>query len=307
MRVLVTGATGFVGVNFLAAVGAAHDVAALVRPGAPTDRLPEDVDVVAGDILDPESLPAALEGADAVVHLAASVYPNPEMRTINVEGSRHLFEAADAAGVDRVVFASTIGAHPEVPTDTDSVYQTSKVEAEALLADGDYGFAHSVVYPTYILGPRDYRLTRYDLFQRVAGNRVLVPPLYTYDDYNIVHVDDVTGTLRYAIESDTGDARHLVSGPNVGTIEVLRTVADALGGSCRVVNVPYPLAKYGVVPVINFLHRRGVSPVRGDGFVVRGDFGTLRADLTEQAPVTQRGWAAALEDTADWYRSVGLL
>jgi dihydroflavonol-4-reductase len=307
MRVLVTGATGFVGLNVVhSLVDGEYEPVALLRPGTSERRLPNGVETVAGDIRDPDSLPSALAGVDSVVHLAAAVYPGQDMAGINVEGTENLLEAADEAGVENVVFASTIGAHPEVPINPDSTYQTSKASAEELFVDGEFGFEYSIVYPTYILGQRDYRLARYDMFRPVAANRVLVPPLYTYDDYNIVHVDDVVGTVEHALTVG-GQRRYLVSGPNVDSVEVMRTVADSVGGDCRVVNVPYPLTKYGIVPTIDFLHRLGVSPVGGSGFAERGDFGTLRNGLTERAPVEQRGWRAAVDDTAAWYREVGLL
>ncbi|WP_114576078.1 NAD-dependent epimerase/dehydratase family protein [Saliphagus sp. LR7] len=307
MRTLVTGATGFVGINLIHRLAESdREPIALLRPGADRRRLPEGVEVVRGDILDPDSLEGALSGIDAVVHLAASVYPHPEMTRINVEGTENLLEAAADADVERVVFASTIGAHPEVPTDLDSVYQRSKVRADRLFADGEWPFEHTILYPTYILGPRDYRLTRYDLFQRADSNRLLVPPLYTYDEYNIVHVGDVVGTIGAALAGRT-DRREIVSGPNLTNMEVLRFVARAVDTPCRVVDVPYPLTKYGVVPAIDAAHRLGVSPVGGSGFAERSDYGTLRADLTEQSPVARRGWRAAIADTAAWYREVGLL
>lgn len=307
MRVLVTGATGFIGINLLHALAdTKYDCVALLRPGTSGRRLPDGIETVGGDIRNAESLPPVLEGIDAVVHLAAAVYPGQDMSGINVDGTATLLEAADEAGVERVVFASTIGAHPEVPVDPDSAYQTSKVRAEELLTEGDYGFEHAIVYPTYVLGQRDYRLARYDMFRPVAANRVLVPPLYTYDEYNIVHIDDVVGTIGHALTAD-GERRYIVSGPNIDSVGVMRAVSDAVGGRCRVVNVPYPLTKYGIVPAIDTLHRLGVSPVGGAGFAERGDFGTLRSGLTERAPVEQRGWKAAIDDTAAWYRRVGVL
>lgn len=299
----MTGATGFIGLNVLAAMDD-HDPVAMVRPTSTAVRVPDGVETVEGDLRG--DLDAALSGVDAVVHLAAATYDPSSMRETNVAGTERLVGAAAAADVERFVFASTIGAHPDVESDPDSTYQQSKVDSEALLfGDREYPFEVSAVYPTYILGPRDYRLARYEHVRPVAANRVLVPPLYTYDRYNIVHVADVVGSILHCLEGNPG--RHLVTGPNLGTREVLEAIADALDGRCLIVPVPYAAMRYGIGPAIDLLARAGVSPVGGAAFAGRGDYGTVRPELTERAPVPQRSWQAALADTVEFYREVGVV
>ena len=294
MRVLVTGATGFIGLNLLAALeDSDHDPVAMVRPAASTARLPDSVDTVGADLSDPDSL-------------AAAVYDAAAMARTNAAGTERLVGAASDAGVDRFVFLSTIGAHPEVPADADSTYQQSKVASEDLLFGRDHPFEVAAVYPTYIFGPRDYRLTRYEHVRPVAANRVLVPPLYTDAKYNVVHVDDVIGTVVACLDG-TASGRQLVTGPNLTNRQVLRCVARHAPGNCRVVSVPYGVIRWGVKPAMDLLHRVGVSPVPGEGFLERGDFGTVRSDLTERAPVDQRSWEDAIGETIEWYEQVGIL
>jgi nucleoside-diphosphate-sugar epimerase len=307
MRVLVTGATGFVGLNLLAALADTdHEPVAMVRPASSTARLPDGVDTIEADLADADSLAAALEGIEAVVHLAAAVYDAETMARTNTEGTERLVDAAADAGIARFVFLSTIGAHPDVPADVDSTYQRSKVASEELLFGRDHPFEVTAVYPTYIFGPRDYRLTRYEHVRPVAANRVLVPPLYTDAKYNIVHVDDVTGTVVHSLdEGETG--RRLVTGPNLTNKQVLGTIARHTPGTCRVVAVPYGAIRWGVKPAIDLLYRAGISPVPGEGFLEREDFGTVRPDLEEQAPIDQRSWQSAVRETIEWYETVGLL
>ena len=305
MTTLVTGATGFVGLNLCHELADERDLVAMVRPGSATGRLPDNVATVEADLSDPDSLSAALAGVDSVVHLAAAVYDTARMAGTNVTGTERLVDAAADAGVERFVFTSTIGAHPEVPADADSAYQQSKVAAEDLLFDADHPFEVAVIYPTYIFGPRDYRLTRYEHVRPVATNRLLVPPLYTIDEYNIVHVADVVASVDRCLDGHPG--RHLVTGPNLSNKQVLNALARYTPGNCTVVNVPYGAIRYGVKPAMDLLYRVGVSPVPGEGFTERGDYGTVREDLTEQAPVRQRPWQAAIRDTIDWYETVGLL
>ncbi|MFC7068758.1 NAD-dependent epimerase/dehydratase family protein [Halobaculum lipolyticum] len=303
MTVLVTGATGFVGLNLLRSLD--REAVAMVRPSSSTSRLPDGVDTVEADLSDADSLAAALDGVDGVVHLAAAVYDKARMAGTNATGTERLVDAAADAGVDRFVFASTIGAHPEVPADADSAYQQSKVASEELLFGRDHPFEVSAIYPTYIFGQRDYRLTRYEHVRPIATNRLLVPPLYTADTYNIVHVDDVVATIRRCLDGTTG--RQLVTGPNLSNKQVLGAIAEYTPGKCTVVNVPYGAIRWGVKPAMDVLYRAGISPVPGDGFLERGDYGTVREDLTERAPVRQRSWRTAIRDTVEWYESVGLL
>jgi len=306
VSVLVTGATGFIGLNLLAHLeGSDREPVAMVRASSSTRRLPDGVETVEGDLSDPDSLAAAMDGVDCVVHLAAAVYDPGQMAGTNVAGTERLVEAAREADVDRFVFISTIGAHPEVPADADSTYQQSKVASEELLFGRDHSFDVSTIYPTYIFGPRDYRLTRYEHVRPIATNRVLVPPLYTDAKYNVVHVDDVVGSITHCLDGAPG--RHLVTGPNITNRQFLTTIARHTPGSCRVVTVPYAVIKWGVKPAMDLLYRVGISPVPGAGFTERDDFGTVREELTGQAPVPQRSWQAAIGDTVAWYERVGLL
>ena len=306
MSVLVTGATGFIGLNLLASLeGTDREPVAMVRASSSTRRLPDGVETVEADLSDPDSLRAAMAGVDSVVHLAAAVYDTGAMTGTNVAGTERVAEAASGADVDRFVFLSTIGAHPEVPADAGSTYQQSKVASEELLFGRDHPFDVSAIYPTYIFGPRDYRLTRYEHVRPIATNRVLVPPLYTDAKYNIVHVDDVVGSIAHCLDGAPG--RHLVTGPNITNKQFLTTIARHTPGNCRVVTVPYAVITWGVKPAMDLLHRVGISPVPGAGFTEREDFGTVREALTERAPVSQRGWRAAIGDTVAWYERVGLL
>ncbi|EMA58892.1 NAD-dependent epimerase/dehydratase family protein [Halorubrum lipolyticum] len=307
MRVLVTGATGFIGLNLLAAFEETdHEPVAMVRPASTTTRLPDGVDTVEADLSDTDSLTTALADIDSVVHLAAAVYDTASMAGTNAAGTERLVDAATRGDIDRFVFLSTIGAHPEVPTDAESTYQQSKVASEELLFGREHPFEVAAIYPTYIFGPRDYRLTRYEHVRPIATNRVLVPPLYTDAKYNIVHVDDVVGTVGRCLDGEA-TGRQLVTGPNLTNGQVLKAIARHTPGKCRVVTVPYGAIRWGVKPAMDLFYRIGISPVPGDGFLERGDFGTVRPDLTERAPVDQRPWEAALSETIEWYEAVGLL
>ena len=142
MRVLVTGATGFVGRSVVTQLlEAGHQVAALTRDPNRATALPASgVMVVKGDVLDAASLARACEGAEAVIHLVAVIRESGRSQTfssINVEGTRNVLSDAAKSGVGTVVHASTVGAvdDPGLP------YMRSRWQAEQLVVDSGIPFS----------------------------------------------------------------------------------------------------------------------------------------------------------------------
>jgi nucleoside-diphosphate-sugar epimerase len=163
-QILVTGATGAVGPRVVAALcEAGCKVRAFSLDTPPPDRWPEGVDTRIGDITDPEAVQAAMQGVDAVIHLAALLHvvnPPLELRSryeqINVNGTATVVAAARGAGVGRLVFFSTIAVYgasnggvltEESPLRPDSFYAQTKVDAEriVLAAKGEDGMALGTV------------------------------------------------------------------------------------------------------------------------------------------------------------------
>ena len=113
MRLFITGATGFVGAHVAQLAEAqGAELRLLARATSDTSRLPKSADVVVGDLRAPEGFAAALEGCDALIHVAADYrlwVPDPaEMYKANVEGTRELLRLAREAGVRRVVYTSSV-------------------------------------------------------------------------------------------------------------------------------------------------------------------------------------------------------
>lgn len=166
MTILVTGGTGLVGSRLLRHfVDAGIDCRALVRPGK---DLPTGVTAVEGDILDPQSLVAAVDGVSAVVHLAA-VLRTPDEGEIwktNVDGTRNLLAAVTAhASGARVIMASTglvysgTASHPSLETDETAPvapYPASKVAAENELRTS--GLTWSILRFGFVYGDGDGHL-----------------------------------------------------------------------------------------------------------------------------------------------------
>lgn len=203
MRALVTGAGGFIGaraVTRLAFMGVT--VRALVRHGVVGRQAGETLcERVRGDVTDRESLQRAASGCDVVFHCAWGGRTLDEQRQINVQGTRHLLEAAAGAGVRRVVHLSSMAVHgyqlpPVLSEDTplnfrSDAYGISKAEGEAVAFERGLALGVEVVAlrPTLVYGPRS-PVWLLGYFERVKNEQVALigggaAPA------NLVYVDDL--------------------------------------------------------------------------------------------------------------------
>lgn len=250
MRLAVTGGTGYAGSRLVEALRARGDiVSALARPGKPRS---EGVRWVEGDLRDAASLAALVEGADAVVHVAAvyrtAGHPDSYYHDVNVGGTERLLEAAARAGVRRFVHTSTVGVHGHIttapanedsPFDPGDVYQRSKAEAEQKALS--FGRARAlpvvVVRPGAIYGPAETRLLK--LFRAIARGRYAVvgsgQPFY-----HPVFVDDLVQGFLLALESEAavGEAFIVAGARYVSQDELARLIANATGGSVLPFHIP---------------------------------------------------------------------
>lgn len=320
MNVVVTGATGYIGLNLLHELETTdHTPIAVVRESSRTEILPSSVTTVTGDITAPDTLDAAFERGDAVAHLAATIPGSDDSedgrkgvdwdlsREVNVEGTKNVLQKAAEHAIESVVYTSTTRAHPAVPEfDHFSPYVQSKQEADALFLEQEHEFDVTVVHPTYVIGPRDYHLKRYGTFVMVESNRVLIPPLYIPGQINIVPMRDVTRSLIEYIHQPAND-RVVLSGSNIRLREYIRKIASLTTG--RRVTLPLPGHRHIIPLVVDAGH--ALNMLSFDGSTVREnlarDIGVVPSHLENQVPVTQTPWENAIENTYEWYKSVSLL
>ena len=263
MRVLVTGATGFIGGNLVRALCAqGHEVRALVRPGSNTLTLDgAGAEAVPGDILDRESVRRVAQGCQGVFHCAAAYTfwsPDPaQVYRTNVDGTRNVLEAAQQAGVDRVVYTSTVstiglpGGSPhlglgteETPVDPRRLvghYKKSKYQAEQVALDlARQGLPVVVVNPTMPVGPWDVRPTP-------TGKIVLDfmlgrIPAYVNTGMNLVDVADVASGHILAMEKGQVGQRYLLGHWNVTLKEILTMLQAVCGRPAPRFRAPFWLA-----------------------------------------------------------------
>lgn len=282
MAILVTGGTGLVGsqlVEDLIEKGyPPHTIRALVRQRSDTTFLREkEVQLHYGDLLDRESLKAAMRGIRVVFHCAAALDEKRKdlLWKINYIGTEQLLEVARQAGVEKFIHISTVGIygllertpaiedHPQRPL---RPYAVSKLAAEQKV--GEYykmhGLKSVVLRPSAIIGERDRTITR-----RVVGvvrRRVVPMPGGGMGRVSFVHVKDVTRAVILSSESETAVGKvYNVEGFSVPIREVVQFFIEAVGSRARIVNIPYPLAYVGALMI--------------DGFyaVVRGTHPPIRA------------------------------
>lgn len=243
---LITGASGFVGSAVaIAARRAGYRVRVLVRSSSPRTNIQPDDEVVIGDIRDRASLADALRGARYLIHAAAdyrlwSPAPSEIIRN-NAEGTRCVMEEALRAGVERIVYTSsvaTIALRDDAPADESrplaeqeaiGAYKKSKVIAERLVEDmvQRHRLPAVIVNPSTPIGPRDVKPTPTGrIIVEAASGRM---PAFVDTGLNLVHVDDVAaGHLAALRRGQTGE-RYILGGENVFLCDMLAEIANLAG------------------------------------------------------------------------------
>ena len=265
MTALVTGANGFLGSAVARALLAdGEGVRALVRPGSDRRNLDGlDVEIAAGDLTDRDSLRRAAAGCRFVYHVAADYRlwvadPKPMYRA-NVDGSVNVVEAAAQAGVQRMVYTSSVAvlginkdrtpADENTPVTLDEMvghYKRSKFLAEAAVRKraAELELPVVTVNPSTPIGPRDVKPTPTGriLLDAAAGRM----PAFVDTGLNLVHVDDVAAGHVSAAKLGVPGERYILGGDDFTLEQILGLVARHAGRRASTIRLPhwsvYPLA-----------------------------------------------------------------
>jgi len=327
-RVLVTGATGFLGSAVAQAlVTRGVTVRALARPSSPRANLAQlNCEVVAGDLTDRPSLATAMQGVRYLFHVAADYRfwardPSVILRA-NVEGTRNLMQEALAAGVERIVHTSSVATFklagatgpvdetaPLNPEEAIGVYKRSKTLAERTVEDmiAREKLPAVIVNPTTPIGPRDIRPTPTGRILLDAARGKI--PAFVDTGLNFAHVDDIAEGHLLAFERGKIGERYILGGENVLLRNLLATVANAVGRRAPRIRLPrvpiYPLA-YGAQA---FAHITGKEPLLTvDGLrMSRYHMFFTSAKAERELGYRSRPYQEGVIDALAWFRKAGYL
>ncbi|AXG08748.1 NAD(P)H-binding protein [Haloplanus rubicundus] len=231
MRVLVTGATGFVGRRLVPAlVDAGHEVTALVRDAGRYDP-PPGVRVVVGDLLDPDSFEDALD-VEAAYYLVHSMTARDDFEARDRRAARNFADAASAAGVGRVIYLGGLGEE----RDRLSSHLQSRREVEHVLATGTYDL--TTLRAAIVVGPRS---AGFEMVVQLASRLpVMVTPRWVRTPCQPIAVTDLLAYLVGVLDvPETAGETYEIGGPEVLTYaEMLRRTGRHLGHEPIILAVP---------------------------------------------------------------------
>lgn len=322
--VLVTGASGFVGSAVARAlIERGANVRLLVRATSDRTNLSGlDAELAEGDIRDQASVERAAQGMRYLFHVAADYRlwaPDPEdIVRNNRVGTLAVMAAAKAAGVERIVYTSSVatlkpldqGAADETraatPEQAVGAYKRSKVVAERLVEDmvAD-GLPAVIVNPSTPIGPRDVKPTPTGRIIVEAANGKM--PAFVDSGLNIAHVDDVAAGHLLAMEKGRIGERYILGGTDVSLGQMLADIAAIMGRKPPTIRVPraplFPMA---------WVNEQIAKATGKDPFLTIDSLKMSRHNMyfTSAKAAAELGYRArayreALQDAIDWFRAEG--
>jgi dihydroflavonol-4-reductase len=329
MKILVTGSTGFIGSQLVRRlVETGHDVRAFHRPTS-TPRTLEGLPVehAVGDLTQPESIQAAMQGVDIVFHAAALLGGREDpgrMYAVTVEGTRTVLQAAQAAGVQRFIHTSSVAALgvPEqqqaagMPPTLINENHTWNYRAE----HWPYGYAkylaelevqravanglHAVIVnPSQVFGPGDVYRQSNSLVMQIAQQRL---PVLTSGGLNAVHSDDVIDGHLAALARGKCGERYILGGENITIVDLAKMIGGVVGKPPPKVVIPSGLVKALLGPV-RLLEPFLSLPVDTSILRLTGRYFyyDLRKSHSELGLSSSRPAIQAITDAYQWFQEIG--
>lgn len=318
--ILVTGGTGFIGGRLVQVLRAADlPVRALIRSGSATNSLRElGVELVTGDLRDPDAVHDALIGCRGVIHAGAVVGWVTDRRlyeAVNYEGTRNLLGAARSARLERLVHVSsvvTIGERCGQMATEDTLHRgsflreyerTKYIAEEKALAAARTGLPVVVVNPTGVIGPGLRGLTGQVLGAYVHQRLPTIPN--PENRINLVHVDDVADGILAAYRHGRIGERYILGGDNLSIGEMFRICEELTGIPAPSRSLPLALSwtLALVAEAIAAMTRRPPILTRDLLRVARHGMQADSSKAISELGYAPRSAHAALQATLEWLQS----
>ena len=326
-KVLVTGASGFVGsavARKLKERGFA--VRALVRDTSPTSHLTDvELEFAKGDLRDAASVTEAMRGVRYVFHVAADYRlwardPHEIVRN-NLASTRNIMEAAREAGVERIVYTSsvaTLKCRQEGPSSDETMplkeeqaigaYKRSKVAAERLVEQmAAQGLPAVIVNPSTPIGPCDVKPTPTGrIIVEAAAGRM---PAFVDTGLNMVHVEDVAEGHMLAFDKGRIGERYILGGQNATLSDILAVVAGEMGRKAPKIKIPRGAIVPLAVAAEMVARRTGKEPfVTLDGLrMSKNRMFFTAAKAERELGYKARPYAEGIKDAIAWFQRSGYL
>jgi len=327
-KILVTGATGFVGAAVARAlIARGEKVVLLARKDSPRGNVEGlDAEIVIGDLRDAASMDAVMRGVEKLYHVAADYRfwaPDPqEIIEANRIGVGNIMTAALKNGVSRIVYCSSVATlklnvegrpvdetSPATPEQAIGAYKKSKTIAERLVEKmvAEQGLPAVIVNPSTPIGPRDIKPTPTGRLIVEAANGKM--PAYVDTGLNLVHVDDVAAGHLAAMDKGRIGERYILGGQDAPLGVILADIAGLVGHKAPKLKIPrgplFPLA-YAAEAIAQFTKKEPFATVDGLRMAkYRMYFSSQKAE--RELGYTARPYAEALADAVAWFREKGMV
>ena len=331
---LVTGAAGFLGSNICRQlIAKGEHVRALVLDGDPAEKyVPEEVEIIHGDLTDPSSLELFFDNTENndvyVIHCASIVWvkleANPKVRAVNVDGTANIIEQCVKHHVKKLVYISSTGAIPELPagekiTEVDhflpteglvGYYSVTKAEATQMVMDAlkeHPSLDATIIHPSGICGPYDYAFGSVtSMVQQFVQGKMKMGIEGTF---NSVDVRDLAEGVINACEKGRRGECYIMSNEVVSMQDMFRHINEAAGLSGKSYVISKELARVMVRLLALGCKFTGKDPLLSDFNIYmlnrNNDFDCSKAE--RELGVRSRPFSESIRDTVEWLKNEGLI